>query len=194
MEFFFNPKGIALIGASENPIKGGYAILKNLINGFKGKIYPVNPRYNKIEDITCYPSVSDVPNPVDLAIIFVPGKFVPKVIKDCAKRGIKGVMIEAGGFAETGAQGKAMQQELADFAKKVGIRLWGPNCMGLVDAVNKKVFSFVSPAIWDYLTPGDVSLIVQKRDAFRCLSHRQHVPRIHGHQQGLLHRKQNGRG
>ena len=161
MEFFFNPKGIALIGASENPLKGGYAILKNLITGFKGKIYPVNPRYNKIEGITCYPSVSDVPDPVDLAIVFVPGKFVPKVVKDCAQRGIKGVMIEAGGFAETGAQGQAMQQELKGFAKKAGIRLWGPNCMGLVDAVNQKVFSFVSPAIWDYLTPGDVSLIVQ---------------------------------
>lgn len=161
MEFFFSPKEIALIGASDNPSKGGNAILKNLIKGFNGKIYPVNPRYEEIEGITCYPSVLDIPETVDLAIIFVPGKFVPQVIRDCVKRGIKGVMIEAGGFAETGPQGKIMQEELTDFARKAGIRLWGPNCMGLVDAVNNKVFSFVSPAIWEYLTPGDVSLIVQ---------------------------------
>jgi len=67
MEFFFNPKGIALIGASENPLKGGNAILNNLIKGFKGEICPVNPKYDKIQGLTCYPSVADVPDCVDLA-------------------------------------------------------------------------------------------------------------------------------
>lgn len=161
MDFFFNPRGIALIGATSNPLKGGNAILRNLIKGFNGGIYPVNPRYDEILDIACYKDIADVPDPVDLAIVFIPGKRVPEIIEACANRGIKGVMIESSGFAESGEDGLKMQKDLADFAKKVGIRLWGPNCMGLVDAVNKNVFSFVSPELWKTLLPGEVSLIVQ---------------------------------
>ena len=176
MEFFFNPKGIAVVGATANKLKGGYAIFRNLVIGFKGGIYPVNPGYKEIDGITCYESVKDVPDPVDLAIVFVPGKNVLKIIKDCALRGIKGVMIEAGGFAESSDQGKAMQEELKAFAHTAGIRLWGPNCMGLVDAVHRKIFSFVSPGIWDELIPGDVSLIVQSGMLsggflIHCMSH-----------------------
>jgi acetyltransferase len=138
MEFFFKPKGIALIGATPNPLKGGNAILKNITSGYKGPVYPVNPRYTEIDNITCYASVAEVPDPVDLAIVFVPGQFVSQVVRDCADRGIKGVMIESSGFAESGKQGQMMQQELTAFARKAGIRLWGPNCMGLVDAVNSR--------------------------------------------------------
>jgi acetyltransferase len=161
MEFFFKPKGIALIGATPNPLKGGNAILKNITSGYKGPVYPVNPRYTEIDNITCYASVAKVPDPVDLAIVFVPGQFVSQVVRDCADRGIKGVMIESSGFAESGKQGQIMQQELTTFARKAGIRLWGPNCMGIVDAVNNQIFSFVSPALRENLIPGDVSLIVQ---------------------------------
>lgn len=161
MECFFNPKGIALVGATANPRKGGYAILNNLKAGFKGGIYPVNPRYQAIEGIPCYPSVADVPDPVDLAISFVPAKGVPAVIQGCADRGIQGVMIESGGFAEAGESGRAIQEEVAAIAQNAGIRLWGPNCMGLVDTINRYVFSFVTPTIWESLTPGNVSLVVQ---------------------------------
>ena len=176
MDFFFNPRGIALIGATPNPLKGGNAILRNLIKGFEGGIYPVNPRYEEILDITCYQDIAHVPDPVDLAIVFIPGKMVPEIIKACAARGIKGVMIESSGFAESGKEGIQMQKDLAAFARKAGIRLWGPNCMGLVDAVNKKIFSFVSPEMWDFLIPGNVSLIVQSgmlSGAFLidCMSH-----------------------
>ncbi|MEZ4528337.1 MAG: acetate--CoA ligase family protein [Desulfobacterales bacterium] len=161
MDFFFHPEGIALIGATANPQKGGYAILRNLVTGYKGGIYPVNPRYPEIDSIKCYPSVAEVPDPVDLAIVFVPGKLVPQIIRDCAARGIRGVMIESGGFAESGAEGRAMQEELKHIARETGIRLWGPNCMGLVDAVNRCVFSFVSPSIWENFFSGNVSLVVQ---------------------------------
>ncbi len=176
MEFFFNPRGIALIGATPNPQKGGNAILKNLIIGFKGGIYPVNPRYKEIEGIVCYKSIAEVEDPVDLAIVFIPGKMILQIIKDCAQRGLKGVIIESSGFAESGEEGRQMQQELKTFAQNAGIRLWGPNCMGLVDAVNRKIFSFVSPALWDTLLPGEVSLIVQSgmlSGAFLidCMSH-----------------------
>ena len=162
MEFFFNPKGIALIGATTKSARGGFSILANLLNGFAGKIYPVNPRYSSIEGLTCYQSVLDVPDPVELAIVFVPAPLVPKVIQECAVRKIPGVMIESGGFSETGDDGKKLQNMLRQISHETGIRLWGPNCMGLVDAVKRHVFSFVSPTIWDFgLIPGDVSMIVQ---------------------------------
>ena len=162
MEFFFNPKGIALIGATTKSARGGFSILANLLNGFAGKIYPVNPRYSSIEGLTCYQSVLDVPDPVELAIVFVPAPLVPKVIQECAVRKIPGVMIESGGFSETGDDGKKLQNMLRQISHETGIRLWGPNCMGLVDVVKRHVFSFVSPTIWDFgLIPGDVSMIVQ---------------------------------
>jgi acetate---CoA ligase (ADP-forming) len=89
MEFFFKPKGIAIIGASANPAKGGHFILNNVLKGFKGGVYPVNPGYEKINDLTCYPSVLQVPDPVDMAIIFVPAAMVPRVLTECAERGIR---------------------------------------------------------------------------------------------------------
>lgn len=162
MQFFFRPRGIALIGATANPKKGGYSILHNLTRGFDGPVYPVNPRYETIDGLACFPSVADVPDPVDLAIVFVPGPKVPGLIRQCAQRGIRGVMIESSGFAEAGPEGQRLQQALAAIARETGIRLWGPNCMGLVDAKRGYVFSFVTPTIWDEgLTPGKVSLIVQ---------------------------------
>jgi acetate---CoA ligase (ADP-forming) len=162
MDFFFKPRGIAVIGATNNPLKGGYNILKNITTGYKGGIYPVNPKYKDIEGLTCYDSVHKVPDPVDLAIVFVPAQIAVQAVAACARRGIKGVMIQSAGFAETGAQGQALQDKLLKIRAETDIRLWGPNCMGLVDAVNRHVFSFVLPGIWDEgLRPGNVSLIVQ---------------------------------
>ena len=112
MEFFFKPRGIAVIGASANPVKGGYFILNNLIKGFKGGIYPVNPAYSEIDGLPCFPSVLEVPDPVDLAIIFVPAPLVPRVLRECAERGIKGAMIESGGFAESSQEGQQLQHRI----------------------------------------------------------------------------------
>ena len=162
MDFFFKPQGIAVIGASANTRKGGYFILNNLMKGFKGGIYPVNPGYSSIDGLPCYPSVLQAPDPVDLAIIFVPAVFVPKVLRECVQRGIKGAMIESGGFGESSEQGKQLQDSIIAIHKETGIRIWGPNCMGLVDAIQGLVFSFMLPSIWEHgLDPGDVSLVVQ---------------------------------
>jgi len=162
MDFFFNPNGIAVVGATPNPLKGGYAILKNIITGYKGNIYPVNPRYQEIEGLPCYSTVGAIPGNADLAIVFVPANQVPAAVEDCATRGIRGVMIESGGFAETGQEGKNLQSSLKDIANRTGIRLWGPNCMGLVDAIRGYVFSFMDPAsLQRGLLPGTVSLVVQ---------------------------------
>ena len=162
MHCFFDPKSVAIIGASRDPKRGGHRILKNVKTGFQGGIYPVNPLCDEIDGLRCYPSVLDIPGPVDLAIVYIPARLVPGVVRDCAKRGVPGVIIESAGFAETGAEGAARQNELKQIAAETGIRLWGPNCMGLVDMVKRHVFSFVVGSIWDAgALIGDVSLIVQ---------------------------------
>lgn len=163
MEFFFNPKGIAVVGATPNPLKGGNAILKNILLGYRGGIYPVNPKYREIEGLPCYPSVDAIPGPVDLAVVFVPASLVPAAVEDCVRKGVRGVMIESGGFAETGPEGERLQKRLADIASQSGIRLWGPNCMGLVDVVHRHIFSFMDPRAQqqEEFIRGTVSLIVQ---------------------------------
>lgn len=162
MDFFFNPRGVAVVGATPNRLKGGNAILKNLQLGYSGPIYPVNPKYPEMEGLTCYPSVSAIPGPVDLAIIFVPAPLVPAAVEACAAKGVSGVMIESGGFAETGPEGAKLQRELTRIAARTGIRIWGPNCMGLVDVVHSHIFSFMDPqAQKQGFIPGSVSLVVQ---------------------------------
>jgi acyl-CoA synthetase (NDP forming) len=162
MQCFFDPHSVAVIGASRDPKRGGYRMLKNVRTGFQGPIYPVNPLCDQIDGLRCYSSVLDISEPVDLALVYVPARLVPAVVRQCAQRGVPGVIIESAGFAETGAAGKALQDELKQIAAETGIRLWGPNCMGLVDMVKRHVFSFVVENIWqEGALIGDVSLIVQ---------------------------------
>jgi acyl-CoA synthetase (NDP forming) len=162
MEFFFRPRGVAIAGATATREKGGYHIVYNARQGFKGRIYPVNPRYREIDGIPCFPSVMDVPDPVDMAILFVPAPAVPDLAAQCARRGIRGVIVESGGFSEVGAEGESLQKALRRIAADTGLRVWGPNCMGLIDTATQTVFSFVSPSIWeDGLVRGGVSLVVQ---------------------------------
>ncbi len=162
MDFFFKPRAVAVVGATPNQYKGGYAIVKNLLTGFPGRIYPVNPNYREIEGLPCYRSVADIPGEVDLAIIFVPAPLVIAALEDCVAKGVPGVIIESSGFAETGAEGKILQGQLSKIAARTGIRVWGPNCMGIVDAVHGQAFSFMAPQfLAGGLTPGKVSMIVQ---------------------------------
>lgn len=163
MDFFFNPRGIAVVGATPNPLKGGNAILKNILLGYRGRIYPVNPKYREIEGLACYPSIVAVPDPVELAIVFVPAPLVPAVVEDCVAKGVRGIIVESGGFAETGPEGEGLQKALSDIAVRAGIRLWGPNCMGLVDCVHHHIFSFMDPRALEQeeFIPGTVSLVVQ---------------------------------
>ncbi|MHB8908938.1 MAG: acetate--CoA ligase family protein [Syntrophales bacterium] len=163
MDFFFDPQGIAVVGATPNPLKGGNAILKNILFGYRGRIYPVNPKYPEIEGLKCYPSIGAIPGPVDLAIVFVPAPLVPAAVEECAAKGVRGVMIESGGFAESGPDGARLQEALTAIAARTGIRLWGPNCMGLVDCVHRRIFSFMDPRAQEReeFIPGTVSLVVQ---------------------------------
>ena len=162
MRGFFSPRSIAVVGASANPQKGGNAITRNLIEGFQGSIYPVNPNHPQIENLRCYPRVSQIHGPVDLAVVFVPVAAVPDVLLDCGAAGVKRIMLLSGGFAETGPEGRVLQDECLAIARHHGMRLWGPNCMGLMDATNGFICSFMTPEMWmGRLVPGKVSLITQ---------------------------------
>jgi len=102
LEKFFNPKSVCIIGASREKNKIGYTILKNFVDGFKGKIYPVNPKAKKILGLKCYKSVSEIKNKVDLGVVCVPAKIVPFVLEECGKKKIKNVIIITAGFKEVG--------------------------------------------------------------------------------------------
>ncbi|PKN52439.1 MAG: hypothetical protein CVU55_04135 [Deltaproteobacteria bacterium HGW-Deltaproteobacteria-13] len=162
LDYFFNPKSVAIIGASDNKNKGGYQIIKNVMAGFRGKIYPVNKSYTEILGIPCYPDVASIPGNIDLAIYFIPSKELPHTVNECAKKGVKGIIIESGGFNEAGAEGIKLQKHALENAAKAGIRLWGPNCMGFIDGNKTYVFSFINSLVWpDVLRGGNVGLIVQ---------------------------------
>jgi acyl-CoA synthetase (NDP forming) len=132
LERLFRPSSVAIIGASNYTQKGGGFLLKGLIKDhFKGTLYPVNPRESEILGLISYPTVTDIPGEVDLAIIAVPARLVPQVMSECGQKGIKFAVVHSAGFAELGTQGQALEKETLDIAQHSGIRFVGPNCMGL---------------------------------------------------------------
>ncbi|MDR2861569.1 MAG: CoA-binding protein, partial [Syntrophobacterales bacterium] len=162
MDFFFNPQSIAIVGATPNRAKGGNAIIRNLDNAFQGVVYPVNPKYREIEGRPCYPSIRSLPAIPDLAILFIGAEQTVSSVEECVKKGIPGVIIESGGFSEAGERGKELQRRLAALAQQTGIRIWGPNCMGLVDVLRGHVFSFTDPLVLKHLLKaGPLSMVVQ---------------------------------
>ncbi|MBN1486663.1 MAG: acetate--CoA ligase family protein [Anaerolineae bacterium] len=134
LNYFFNPQGVAIIGASSNPVKLSYGVVKNLKeHGYQGPIYPVNPKGGEILGQTVYTSISEVPDPVELAVIMVFAPLVPQVMEECGQRGIKNVIVVTGGFKETGPEGAQLELSLKDIAKKHNMRMIGPNCVGVMD-------------------------------------------------------------
>ncbi len=131
---FFQPQSIAIIGVSHDPHKIGYRLLDAVTaGGFRGGIYPVNPKATDIKNIRTYPSVQEIPEPVDLAIIAVPRGSVSSVIDECAAKGIRACVIITAGFAEAGADGAALQRQLVAKVRQHGMRMIGPNCFGIVN-------------------------------------------------------------
>lgn len=154
---FFHPQGIAIIGASSNPTKLGYGLARNLIqSGYQGQIYLVNPRGGSLLGKSIYPSVAEVPDPVDLAVVLISAPQVPSALKACGKRGIHAVIISSGGFREIGPQGEALERECLQIAQRYSIRLIGPNCIGLLDTHLPLDTTFLPPP---GPTPGDVAFI-----------------------------------
>jgi len=134
LEPFFSPDRIAIIGASSDPNKMGNNVVRNLIGyGFTGEIYPVNRQAREIAGLRCYPSVKDLPGKADLAIIIIPAPGVAGVLRDCGDVGIRHVIIQSGGFSETGEEGALLEKELLEIAREYRIRVLGPNCIGVID-------------------------------------------------------------
>ncbi|MGD8244442.1 MAG: CoA-binding protein, partial [Anaerolineae bacterium] len=145
LEALFSPQAVAVVGASTNPEKLGYSVLDNIIKyGYEGQVHPVNPKAKEILGRTCYPRVTEIPGPLDLAVIVVPSKFVAGVMKDCGEKGIGAAIIITAGFREAGAEGRAMEREVIEIAQEYNIRVVGPNCLGVIDTNSSLNASFAA--------------------------------------------------
>ncbi len=130
----FKPKSVAIIGASQKALSIGNVITRNLLRyEFKGPIYPINPKADEICGVKSYPSVTAVPGDIDVAHLSIPAKFAPDAIDECGQKGIKFVIINSAGFKEVGAEGLAIENEVVARAKKYGMRIFGPNCQGIIN-------------------------------------------------------------
>lgn len=162
IDFFFNPKSIAVIGASPNPDKPSYVILESLKSiDFPGKIYPVNPKYTSINNLRCYSSVEGIGSSVDLAVIAVPASLVMDTLKDAANKKVKGAIIISAGFGETGSDGKGLEDEIKAMAHREGIRVLGPNCLGIYDTISKVDTFFVPSERMGRPIKGGLSILSQ---------------------------------
>jgi len=130
----FTPRSIAVVGASRQPGKIGYVLVHNLIVGeYRGTIYPVNPNATSVHGIRAYPNVAAIPDPVDLAVICVPAEHVPAIAEECGKKGIRGLVVITAGFGEVGGRGETLERQLVAVCRKHGMRMIGPNCMGIIN-------------------------------------------------------------
>jgi len=132
LDALFNPKSLAIIGASKDPDKLGHVLLKNVLDyEFKGQIYPVNPKADVILDQKVYPKVSSIPDTVDLALLSIPSHLVLEVVEECSACNVKSIVILSSGFREAGPEGEEIQDRIRDICRSSGMRALGPNCMGI---------------------------------------------------------------
>lgn len=154
---FFNPSGIVVIGMSKNPAKLGYGIAKNLAQcGYAGAVHFVNPKGGTLFERPVYSAISDVPDPVDLAVLLIPAHFVPATLTACGQCGIRAAIIASGGFREVGAEGAALEAECLYIAQDYEMRLMGPNCIGLIDTHLPLDTTFLPPP---GPPPGEIAFI-----------------------------------
>ena len=126
IDTFFNAKSVAIYGASTSPNSVGQAIVQNFLKPmYEGKVYAVNPKYTNVLGIPCFPTLQDIPDPVDMVVVAVPARITPRVFEDIAAKGVGAAIVVSGGFSETGPRGA----ELVEIGRKNGIRIIGPNCV-----------------------------------------------------------------
>lgn len=134
LEKILDAESVAIVGASKNETKRGFQSIRTLLEmKYDGKIYPVNPKEKSILGLRCHPSLAAITEPVDMALICTPAKTIPTVLEDCGKKGISGAVLLAGGFGETGAQGRELEARIVEVAEKHGVRLIGPNTSGMIN-------------------------------------------------------------
>lgn len=157
----FESRSVAVVGASKDPFKAGHQVVRTLLAvGYLGKIYPVNPNEREILGLPCYSSITEIKEPLDLIVISLPGKAVLSVMEEAAQRGdVKGAVVLSGGFAETGIPERVeAQRQLAEIARRAGIRVFGPNCIGIMNPELKLVTGF-HPGV--SLVPGNLGYVTQ---------------------------------
>ena len=143
LDNFFNPKSVAVIGAARDPQKAGHGVLRNLLSsGYTGRVYPVNPNASDVLGIPCHPCAADIPGEVDLAVIAVPRDRVEAAIADCGRKGIRAAVVITAGFRESGEEGRVAEDRVMKLARASGIRVLGPNCLGLINTGNGLNASF----------------------------------------------------
>ncbi len=156
-EPLFTPKSVAVIGASNNINKWGYSTFSSIKSMYKGRFYAVNNKVDQVLGHPAFASITDIEEPIDLAVIVVPAEIVARVMEDCVEKGVKAAVIISAGFAEVGPEGKALQDEMLAVARKGGIRLVGPNCMGMWSAP-AELPAFMFPMT---ITDGPLALVSQ---------------------------------
>ena len=156
----FYPKSIALVGASTKENSLSRTIFTNLIDGgYKGVLYPVNPKSESILGVKCYPSVTAIPETVDLAVIVIPSNYIPASLEECGKKGIKGIIIISAGFKEVGGEGVALEKQVIEIIKKYNMALIGPNCLGVI---NPDAKSSMNAAFGKFMPKaGNIAFITQ---------------------------------
>jgi len=161
-ERLFEPRAIAVVGVSEDPARPGSQTVNALLrNHYPGTIYPVNPKYAEHEGLKCYPSISSIEGDIDVALIGVPSRGVVGVVEECAQKRVPFVVVPSGGFRESGPEGAALQDKMVAIARKAGMRIVGPNCLGYVN-IHKDVYAgFGSITRPPNLAKGSVSLVTQ---------------------------------
>jgi len=157
IKVFFNPKSVALIGASGKEGSAGRAILENLVRYDDGKIFAVNPKSKEIIGLPCFPTVTSLPESLDLAVIATPAKSVPSIVEECGEKGVRGIIIISAGFREIGEEGRKLEKEIKGIQKKYGMRIIGPNCLGIIRPGNglNTTFTKVNPE------PGKIAFLSQ---------------------------------
>jgi len=153
---FFSPNSVAVIGATDKPSSVGKTLISNL-RDFPGNLYAVNPRRSEVLGVPCYASVTDIDDVVDLAIIAIPARVVPQAMRACAEKGIRAVIVVSAGFKEAGPEGLALESEILAIAREAGIRIIGPNCLGLIAPHSGLNASFAMSSAYE----GSVAFISQ---------------------------------
>ncbi|CDI05052.1 4-hydroxybutyrate--CoA ligase [Candidatus Nitrosotenuis uzonensis] len=156
---FLSPKSIAIIGASDKEGSVGRAITSNIMKGYKGKIFPISPTRDKVFDMSAFKTVLDVKEPIDLAVVVTKNDIVPGVLEECGKKKIKGVIVITAGFKEVNEEGRKLEQQLKDIVKKYGIKMIGPNCLGVMNLDPKTMMN----STFLKITPksGQIALVSQ---------------------------------
>ena len=162
MDAIFNPRSVAVIGASSDPKRiGGRPVDFLKRHGFDGPILPINPKSPEVQGLTAYPSISEAPTTPDLAVIALPAPLAVQAVEQCAAQGVRGAVIFSSGFSEVDADGAALQARMVDIAREGGMRLVGPNCLGIAN-VRHNLYATFTPGVEKHLPkPGGVSIVSQ---------------------------------